>query len=121
MLAPILPGITDDLGKMTKLIEAAVEAGATHVSPILLHLRPTVREEYMCWLAETYPDLVTPYEAMYTRSPYGPKQDRNALARTVGRLIAAAGGIKPRASIAARFSHAQPAKKPPKPKQLTLM
>jgi DNA repair photolyase len=121
MLAPILPGITDDQAKMRAVIDAAIEAGATHISPILLHLRPTVREEYMGWLSATYPGLVTRYEQMYARSAYGPKDDRNALGRTVGKLIAAAGGIKPRAHIAARFSRARQTKEPPKPKQLTLM
>jgi DNA repair photolyase len=120
MLAPILPGITDDPRKMRDVVNAAVDAGATHISPILLHLRPTVREEYMAWLGESYPGLVTRYERMYARSAYGPKEDRNAIARTVGKLIAAAGGIKPRAHIAARFTHAS-AKAPPKPKQLRLL
>ena len=115
LLAPILPGITDDPKKIRDVVRAAIDAGATHVSPILLHLRPTAREEYMGWLAENYPDLVPPYEQMYARSAYGPKEQRNALGRTVRRLIAAAGGITPRAHIAARFS--RETVKPPGPRQ----
>jgi len=92
-------------------VRAAIDAGATHVSPILLHLRPTVREEYLGRLAENYPDLVPRDEQMYARSAYGPKEQRNALGRTVGRLIAAAGGIAPHAHTAARFSrHGQPSR-----------
>ena len=121
MLAPILPGITDAPEKMRAVVEAAIAAGATHVTPILLHLRPVVREEYMGWLQATHPTLVTRYEHMYARSAYGPKEDRNALGRTVGKLIAAAGGIKPRARIAARFAREQRTKEPAKPKQLTLI
>ena len=121
MLAPILPGITDAPEKMRAVVEAAIAAGATHVTPILLHLRPVVREEYMGWLQATHPTLVTRYEHMYARSAYGPKEDRNALGRTVGKLIAAAGGIKPRARIAARFAREQHTREPAKPKQLTLI
>ena len=121
MLAPILPGITDAPEKMRAVVEAAIAAGATHVTPILLHLRPVVREEYMGWLQATYPTLGTRYEHMYARSAYGPKEDRNALGRTVGKLVAAAGGIKPRAGIAARFARKQRTKEPAKPKQLTLI
>ncbi len=121
MLAPILPGITDDPKKMETVVRAAIDAGATHVSPILLHLRPTVREEYMAWLQDRFPELVGRYEQAYERSAYGRKEDRNALGRTVHKLIAKAGGIKPRAHIAARFSREQPAKEPAKPKQLTLL
>ena len=121
MLAPILPGITDAPEKMRAVVEAAIAAGATHVTPILLHLRPVVREEYMGWLQATHPTLVTRYEHMYARSAYGPKEDRNALGRTVGKLIGAAGGIKPRARIEARFAREQRTKEPAKPKQLTLI
>src|SRR5205823_3278767 len=43
MVAPILPGITDDRDKLREVVSAAVDAGATHVSPIMLHLRPVVK------------------------------------------------------------------------------
>jgi len=121
MLAPILPGISDDPAKMKTVVDAAVTAGATHITPILLHLRPVVREEYMAWLGDRYPGLVNRYDRMYARSPYGPKEERTRLGRTASTLIAAAGGITPRAHIAARFSHARAPKEPAKPKQLTLI
>jgi len=122
LVAPILPGITDDPKKIRDVIRSAIDAGATHISPILLHLRPTVREEYMGWLRENYPDLVPRYDEMYARSAYGPKEARNALGRTVGRIVSAAGGIKPRAHIAARFSREHPeTKRTRQPKQLKLI
>ena len=91
MLAPILPGITDDLGGMKRVVDAAVAAGATHVTPIFLHLRPVVREEYMGWLQEEFPELVVDYEQLYRRSAYGSKEERNKLSRTVGTLLDEAG------------------------------
>lgn len=102
LVAPVLPGITDDPRKLRAVVRAAIDAGATHVSPILLHLRPGVRDEYMAWLAGHYPDLVPRYEAMY-RSPYASPADRKALGRRVGAIVRAAGGLKPRPGVAARF------------------
>ena len=108
MLAPILPGITDDLGGMKRVVDAAVAAEATHVTPIFLHLRPVVREEYMGWLQEEFPELVVDYEQLYQRSAYGPKEERNKLSRTVGTLLDEAGferkstprrGVTPKRSV----------------------
>ena len=83
LMAPVLPGMSDGPEQLRAVVEAALEAGATHVSPILLHLRPGVREEFMPWLQEHHPDLVHRYERMYRDRPYGPKADREALsART---------------------------------------
>jgi DNA repair photolyase len=103
MVAPLLPGITDDPEGIRKVVEAAIEAGATHVSPILLHLRPGVREEYMHWLGQSYPDLLPRYELMYRSSPYASPAARKEVGRKVATAVRVAGGIKPRPSIAARF------------------
>jgi len=96
MVAAVLPGINDTVDQLKEVVDAAVDAGATHVSPILLHLRPKVREVYMEWLAETYPHLAMDYEAMYARSAYAPKSEQRALSTRVSRLIEDAGGLQPR-------------------------
>jgi DNA repair photolyase len=121
LMAPILPGITDDPEQLREVVGAAIDAGATHVSPILLHLRPGVREEFMPWLAEHYPDLVERYEAMYLR-PYAQPADRDALARRVSGLIGALGGLRPAPEPARRFSHGRNGGGPkPGGEQLTLV
>jgi DNA repair photolyase len=83
MLAPILPGISDHPSQLKAVIEAAFDAGATHVSPILLHLRPGVKEEYMEWLEQAYPELVPKYMSMYDRRSYARESDREALSKKV--------------------------------------
>ncbi|MGH2784522.1 MAG: Rv2578c family radical SAM protein, partial [Actinomycetota bacterium] len=103
MVAPLLPGLTDDPDGIRAVVDAAVAAGATHVSPILLHLRPGVREEFMRWLAEAHPDLVTRYEAMYRVSAYNSLENRKEASRKVHTAIRRAGGLRPRPDIAARF------------------
>ena len=94
LVAPILPGITDGPEQLREVVEAAIEAGATHVSPILLHLRPKVKEVYMEWLGNEYPDLVPRYQEMYARSAYASTHDKDELSRSVRDLIASYGGIR---------------------------
>jgi DNA repair photolyase len=117
MLAPIMPGITDDKAKMREVVLAAIDAGATHVSPILLHLRPKVREEFMKWLADAFPDLVPRYEKTYRASAYATSEARKATARTVGRIVGEAGGLKPRPGVAARFHRGLEADRRPRPER----
>jgi DNA repair photolyase len=102
LMAPILPGLSDAPEQLRTVVEAAIEAGATHVSPILLHLRPGVREEFLPWLETEHPDLVARYLQMY-RQPYGPKAKREALGRQVSSLVAAAGGVRRGVEPARRF------------------
>jgi DNA repair photolyase len=96
LMAPVLPGLSDRPEQLRAVVEACLDAGATHVSPILLHLRPGVREEFLPWLEEHHPDLVPRYLEMY-RHPYGPKADRDALGRTVAGFVRGAGGAPHRA------------------------
>jgi DNA repair photolyase len=102
LMAPILPGISDRPEQLRQVVEAAIDAGATHVSPILLHLRPGVREEFLPWLEEHHPDLVHRYLELY-RHPYGPRSMREAVGRQVSSLVAAAGGIRRGVEPARRF------------------
>jgi DNA repair photolyase len=97
MVAPVLPGISDGRAQLEGVIDAALDAGATHVSPLLLHLRPKVKEVYMQWLKDNYPELVPRYASMYARSAYASGRDKDALGRTVADLTRARSGRPGRA------------------------
>jgi len=121
LMAPILPGLSDGPEQMRAVIEAALDAGASSVSPIMLHLRPGVREEFMPWLQEHHPDLVERYERTY-RTPYGPKAERDALGDRV-RSYAAGREPGPARATASRFRRRAPggrAAPEPTPEQLSL-
>ncbi|MEA2434007.1 MAG: hypothetical protein QOG54_1464 [Actinomycetota bacterium] len=106
MIAPILPGISDGPDQIRAVVEAAIDAGATHVSPIWLHLRPVIKDVYMMWLEENYPDLVPRYMAMYAGSAYGLKSDREALAKLVRGIANRRGGPRGRPRLKRPPSHA---------------
>jgi DNA repair photolyase len=119
LMAPILPGITDDPGQLREVVAAAIDAGATHVSPILLHLRPGVREEFLPWLRDHYPELVSRYEELYRR-PYAPKPEQEALGRRVATLVRAFGGVRSIDEAPRRFSRGGH-RRGDGPEQLTLV
>jgi DNA repair photolyase len=106
LMAPILPGITDHPRQLRDVAAAAIDAGATHVSPILLHLRPGVREEFLPWLTEQYPELVPRYHEMYRKS-YASADERKALGARVGTIVSALGGTRPRPGRPDRWNRDQ--------------
>jgi DNA repair photolyase len=87
LMAPILPGITDDIDLLRRTAAAAIEAGATHVHPILLHLRPRVKEEFMAWLGREQPAMVERYEAMYRNRAYAAGADQRELAEKMKEVL----------------------------------
>jgi len=82
LMAPILPGISDSPEQLRAVVRAAADAGATHLTPITLHLRPGVKEEFMPWLEEAYPELVPDYRRLY-RGSNAPKRVREEIAERV--------------------------------------
>jgi DNA repair photolyase len=72
LMAPILPGISDRPEQLQAVVRAAADAGASHLTPITLHLRRGVKEEFMPWLEREYPELVADYRRLY-RGANAPK------------------------------------------------
>jgi DNA repair photolyase len=85
LMAPILPGISDRPEQLQAVVRAAADAGASHVTPITLHLRRGVKEEFMPWLEQAYPELVPDYRRIY-RGANAPK----AVAAAIGERVRAA-------------------------------
>ena len=82
LVAPVLPGLSDRPDQLEEVVKACVDAGAVSISPILLHLRPGVKEEYMPWLERTRPDLLPMYDELYPGS-YAPKARQRELSRSL--------------------------------------
>jgi DNA repair photolyase len=87
LVAPVLPGISDAPEQLEEVVSACLDAGATSISSILLHLRPGVRELYLPWLQRERPDLVAAYETLYASpSGYASQEVRRAHAGRIARL-----------------------------------
>ena len=94
MVAPVIPGLSDGHEQLDEVIRAAVDAGAVSITPIMLHLRPGVREHYLERLGRIDPVHAAAMDARYTGA-YGPSSAARALTRTVRTLVARHGGPGP--------------------------
>ena len=83
LVAPLMPGINDAPEQLEPLLALAIEAGATSIGGVTLHLRGEVRAIFMHWLQSHRPDLVERYEDLYRRGAYAPREERERLSRMV--------------------------------------
>ncbi|MFW5933203.1 MAG: radical SAM protein [Actinomycetota bacterium] len=91
MIAPIMPGLSDGRDQLEQVVRGAIDAGASSITPIVLHLRPGVRELFEPWLADVAPDLVEHYRGWYADS-YASAAVRERITGTVHELIESHGG-----------------------------
>ena len=83
--------MSDAPEQLADVVDACVAAGAVSVSPILLHLRPGVREIFMPWLEGHRPDLGARYRELYSSS-YATPGARARLSQAVDDLVDRLGG-----------------------------
>jgi DNA repair photolyase len=88
IVAPVLPGITDDVGSLHALFHAARRAGARFLSASPLRLYPGIRDRFLPVLDEHFPQLATRYRQAYAGRGAAPHAYARALARRVRRLQA---------------------------------
>jgi DNA repair photolyase len=86
LVAPILPGISDAPAQLAEVVRACVDAGAPSITPIVLHLRTGVREQFMPWLSAVYPEHDRRYADLYPRA-YAPKAYQARITGLVRRLV----------------------------------
>jgi len=85
IVAPVLPGITDDVPHLEALFQAAREAGARFVHAGPLRLYRAVRERFLPVLDESFPGLSPRYRQAY-RSSDAPRAYAAALAARIKAL-----------------------------------
>ena len=85
MLAPIIPGLTDDKESMEAVVAAAREHGASFVGDNVLYLKPGTKEWFMPFLRESYPHLLPQYERFY-KGAYAPQTYTEEVRATVEAL-----------------------------------
>jgi DNA repair photolyase len=87
LIAPVVPGLSDDEEHLVAIARACKEAGATSAHPIALHLRPKVREHYLNFLAQRRPDLLSLYRDRFGRGSYQSAEIQRRIEETVKRAF----------------------------------
>jgi DNA repair photolyase len=85
LIAPLMPGINDAPHQLEPLLQGAIDAGATSIGGVALHLRGEVKGLFIDWLRDQRPDLLPRYEALYGRGAYAAKEERERLSKLVRR------------------------------------
>lgn len=72
-VAPVLPGLTDSVASLDAVAAAAKAHGAASFGTSALRLAPLVREHYIGFVGERFPDLLARYERAYRGSNIRPE------------------------------------------------
>ncbi len=96
LMGPVVPFLSDSPAQLDAAVSQIAAAGATHVMPIVLHLRPGTREWFFRWLGAHHPGLVGRYLDLYGQSAYTPKSYQARIAGQVRELADQHGVGRPR-------------------------
>ncbi|MEY2459106.1 MAG: hypothetical protein QOG30_936, partial [Acidimicrobiaceae bacterium] len=110
LMAPILPGLSDEPEQLAEVVRACKEAGAVSITPVLLHLGSGTKEVFYERIGEFRPELLPMYRRMYDSRKYAPKADRDRITSTANKLIGKRVTIRPPGTAP-----------PPRPAQLKLL
>ena len=108
IIAPVLPGITDDVAHLDMLFAAARDAQARFIHAGPLRLYPAIRDRFLPVLGEHFPDLLPKYRRAYAGHGYAPRDYARALSRRIEKLRKKHGF----ANQSAMFDRYRPAKMP---------
>jgi DNA repair photolyase len=127
-MGPVVPYLSDSPAQLDAAVRQIAAAGAAHVTPIVLHLRPGTREWFLGWLRTAHPELVGKYAALYDRGSYAPRDYQARITAQVRELAEkyGVGRANPRQARAVRSRAATAAAPAPaptvaQPEQLTLL
>ncbi|MFC9810220.1 Rv2578c family radical SAM protein [Streptomyces griseoaurantiacus] len=108
LMAPVIPFLGDRPEQLRATVRAIAAAGATSVTPLVLHLRPGAREWFMAWLEHHHPHLVRRYERLYAAGAYAPTWYQRRITRQVHELAREYGIGPARAGMPRRIRPAGP-------------
>jgi DNA repair photolyase len=70
LMGPIVPFLSDSAEQLDATVRQIAAAGATSVTPIVLHLRMGAREWFFRWLGQEHPELMPRYRGLYGQGAY---------------------------------------------------
>jgi DNA repair photolyase len=87
LMAPVMPGLTDSVASIEAVARAAHEHGAMFFGAAPLRLMPTVKEHYMEFVRDEFPDLLARYERAYPGTA-APREYVTALQKRIATIRA---------------------------------
>lgn len=75
LLAPVVPGLTDNFDELAEVVSAAADNGARFLGAKVLYLQSGTREHFMDFLRTEHPTLIDEYRRLFP-GPYAPKRYR---------------------------------------------
>jgi DNA repair photolyase len=85
MMAPVLPGLTDSTASIEAVAAAARDYGASHFTAVPLRLAPHVKEFYLGFIDDEYPELLERYRRAYPGA-HAPPEYREKLGERIERI-----------------------------------
>jgi DNA repair photolyase len=85
-MGPVLPFLSDSPAQLDAAVREITNAGASHVTPIVLHLRPGAKEWFWRWLGLNHPELADSYRQLYGNRAYAPASYQRRIADEVATL-----------------------------------
>jgi DNA repair photolyase len=86
LMGPVVPYLSDSPAQLDAAVRRIAASGASHVTPIVLHLRPGTREWFLGWLRTAHPELLPRYAELYGRGAYAPRAYQERIAGQVREL-----------------------------------
>jgi DNA repair photolyase len=86
LMGPVVPFLSDSPAQLAATVREIAQAGASSVTPIVLHLRPGAREWFLRWLGEHHPELMGRYRGLYGRGAYAPQAYQQRVSELVREL-----------------------------------
>jgi DNA repair photolyase len=112
MMAPILPGLTDSTASIEAVAAAARDHNAAYFSATALRLAPHVKEFYLGFIGQDYPDLLPRYQRAYPGT-YAPKAYRDKLDQRIQHIRQQYGFVRQNSTHRGSPEPASPARKGP--------
>jgi DNA repair photolyase len=99
LMGPVIPFLSDSPAQLEAAVSQIAAAGATQVTPIVLHLRPGIRDWFLGWLRACHPGLVGRYLDLYGHGAYAPKAYQTRISGQVRELADKYGVGRPRPGL----------------------
>jgi DNA repair photolyase len=84
--APVVPGITDSLGDLDKVVQATAEAGGRYIYANPLFLKPCSAAVFLPFLEENFPQLVEGYRRRFQERAFLPQAYRKRISQLMAKL-----------------------------------